>query len=224
MAMTIKVEGSLVHGDRVAVLPHGWLRDEEAKCLSEAHGFAAVDRVKSGLADPHVRGWGMTKELAIEAAVQRGFAAKDLEVHVCSKDLHGRLGFLEVPCWLRGGIAYSREEVSPFESVVEWIGFAIVANRRPEMSEAEWPAMTELIEKVVIAYLEGNPAVGVNDQGIFGWTAKARKRGIVPPGGAVAPIAKDILTAVTEVADNLDDRDMQRAIKRVMKKARKSMN
>ena len=112
--------------------------------------------------------------------------------------------------------------MSPFESVVEWIGFAVVANKRPGMSEAEWPAMIHLIERVVIAYLDGHSAVGVNNQGIFGWTAKARKRGAAPPGGAVAPISPDVAVAATEVIDNLKDREIEKAFKRVMKKHRKA--
>ena len=222
MTLGYRIEGELVEGDRVAILPHGWLRDEEAKNRADAVGFAAVDIMKPRTADPHVRGWGTTKEMALEAAVRGGFAAKDLEVYVCSKDLYERLGFLEVPCWLRSGIAYSCEEVSPFESVVEWIGFAVVANRRPEMSEAEWPAMNHLIQRAVVAYLEGHPAVGVNNQGIFGWTTKARKRGAFPTGEAVAPISPDVAIAAAEVIDNLKDKEIEQAFKRVMKTHRKA--
>ncbi len=221
MTLRYRIEGELVEGNRVAILPHGWLRDEEEKNRTDAVGYAAVDIEKPGSADPHVRGWGTTKEAAIEAAARAGFVATNLKVYACSKDLHARLGFLDVPCWLRNGIAYSREEVSPFESVVEWIGFAVVANKRPDMRGAEWPAMNHLIQKIVIAYLEGHPAVGVNDQGIFGWTAKAKKRGTVPPGEAVAPINSDVAIAATEIIDNLKDREIEKAFKKVMKKHRR---
>ena len=218
----VKVEGSLVHDDRVEVLPHGWLRDEEARVLAECHGFVAVDLVKDREIDPIVRGWGMTAALAIEAAARHDFAAKNLQVLACTKDLHSRLGLIHVACWLRNGVAYSREETPPLEEVVEWIAFATMANKRPDMPEREWDAMRDLVQRIVIAYLDGHPMVGATSQGYFGWTDKAKKRRAVQPGEIVAPISSDVVIAAQEVIANLKDKEIERAFKRVMKKQMKA--
>lgn len=205
------------------ILPCGFLRDASRRDVASAHGFAAVDAEGAGPEGTlHVRGWGMSEDLALQAAARLGFPSEKLEVYPCSRTLFSELGRGERPCNVSIDVAYSLHEETPWAVAWAWAEEIFRRNRPDGWSEERWQPFAFLLDTVLSAYLKGTTgSVGVRDDGIVGWTPAAKRRAEPEAGSPIAPMATEIVQATMEVADNIEAaKDIRAALKRQLKKFR----
>ena len=76
------------------ILPRGWLRDALVFEKKNTLGVVAIDAPFSRdypEDPPAIRGWSMTRGVALQMAIDAGYPADLVEVHPCSRGLYRHL-------------------------------------------------------------------------------------------------------------------------------------
>lgn len=192
------------------ILPNGYLRDLVDSHHHEAAGFVGVS-LYSVMQDVPVLGWGATREAALLAALELQTDRRNVGVFVCRPELKAQIvmaGFdfqsTEIMAMIADGIAYDVSELYPPHAAREWADDVAASNRRLETTEADWPAMRELLVRMAMAHLDRNRMVGVAGSGMLGWTEEAPLRGLgIATAGGLAPLSPLLVQAEREVVVNL---------------------
>ncbi len=192
------------------ILPNGYLRDLVARHRQEPAGYVGVN-LYAVTYDVPVLGWGAMREVAQLAALDLQPDRRNVGVFVCRPELRAHIeaaGFdfrsTDIMAQISEGVAYDVSELYPPHAAREWASNVAASNRRLETSEADWPAMRELLVRMAMAHLEGSLMVGIAESGMLGWTSEAPLRGLgIASAGGIAPLSSLLVQAEREVVANL---------------------